>query len=198
MKHTIDARGLACPQPVILTRTGMKDHSEIEIIVDNETALENVKRLTESSGWDFEYSSSGDNFRINIRSKDIVSENLAGSKQTANSEKNDTIVVFSSDKMGSGDDDLGSILIKACINTITSLDTIPSKIIFYNSGVKLAAEESGVNDDLEFLHSKGTDILICGTCLNFYNISDKVKIGTISNMFDILTAMNNAANIIKP
>lgn len=199
MKHDIDARGLACPQPVILTRTAMKNNSEIDILVDNETALENIKRLAENSCWTFNSVTSGGHYKITLTSggTQILNSPERNLKDMINS-INNTVVVFSSDKMGRGDDELGSLLIKAFIHTLTSLDRLPSTIIFYNTGVKLTAEGSGVTDDLDFLHEKGTEILICGTCLNYFNISDKVKAGTVSNMFDILNTLNNAGNIINP
>ncbi|PKL18883.1 MAG: sulfurtransferase-like selenium metabolism protein YedF [Spirochaetae bacterium HGW-Spirochaetae-5] len=197
MIHKIDAKGLACPQPVVLTKNRMKEFSHIEIIVDNETAVENIKRLAESSQWSFEQTVSGADFIINIKSD---------KPQTAGSEKEAIIscgisgstIVFSSDKMGKGDDDLGAILMKAFIHTILSLENIPSALVLYNSGVLLAAENSGAADDLQALHEKGVEILICGTCVNFYNISDKIKTGTISNMYDILNRMNSAARLINP
>ncbi len=196
MKHNIDARGLACPQPVILTRNCMKDHSEIDIIVDNQTAVENIKRLAENSGWNFKYVNYEENFKISISSSDTVNNHHSNYKQKT--ESSDTIFVFTSDKMGRGDDELGSLLIKAFIHTIASQDISPSKLIFYNSGVKLAVVGSGVDDDLELLHGKGVEILICGTCLNYFNLADHIKTGTISNMFDILDSLNNADKIINP
>jgi selenium metabolism protein YedF len=198
MKYGIDARGLTCPQPVILTKNSMKNYSQIEILVDNETALENIRRLSENSGWSFSYVPAGDCFTISITAKNTLESNSASQATQLPQCKQETVVVFSSDKMGRGDDDLGSILIKAFIHTLTSLDSIPGKIIFYNSGVNLTAEGSGVTDDLELLQSKGTEILICGTCVNYYKIGDKIKTGIISNMLDILNTMNSAGRIINP
>lgn len=199
MKHDIDARGLTCPQPVILTRTAMKENSEIEILVDNQTALENIRRLAESSGWNFEDTIADGHYKITITSSGLpVSDSPVSEKVNNTNKRNTDIIVFSSDKMGRGDDELGSLLLKAFIHTLTTLDRLPSTIIFYNTGVKLTVEGSGVTDDIEVLHEKGVGILICGTCLNYFNISDKVKTGTISNMFDILNTMNNADKIINP
>lgn len=199
MKYEIDARGLACPQPVVLAKTGMKNYSQIEILVDNETALENIKRLAESSQWSFGYLLSGDHFKITIKAGDSQqSDSIDSEKIPLPDYKQETVVVFSSNKMGRGDDELGSILMKAFIHTLISLDNLPGKIIFYNSGVSLTAEGSGVTDDLEVLRDKGTEILICGTCVNYFKIGDKIKTGTISNMLDILNTMNNAGRIINP
>jgi len=197
MKHKIDARGLACPEPVVRTKTKMKEFPEIEIIVDNETALENIKRLASSSGWIFTYTSSENNFIINIASDNAQISDKQSGFSDSDSSKSSTIV-FSSNKMGSGDDELGIILMKAFIHTILSLETTPSKLIFYNSGVLLAAEGSGVIDDLQALQEKGVELLICGTCVNFYNIGEKIKAGILSNMFDILDTMNKSSRLINP
>lgn len=197
MIHKIDAKGLACPQPVVLTKNSMKEFSSIEIIVDNETAVENIKRLASSTGWSFELTLSGGNFIINIKSDKHRTDDAK--QETSSSCANDsTTIVFSSNKMGQGDDELGAILMKAFIHTILSLEALPSTLIFYNSGVLLAAEDSGAADDLQYLHDKGVEILICGTCVNFYNIGDKIKTGTLSNMYDILNTMNRAYRIINP
>ncbi len=197
MKCDIDARGLACPQPVMLTKNKMKGCSEIEILVDNETALENIKRLADSSGWLFENTPSGDNYKIFLKSSDTQTTDVPQNFITSCS-IGETVVVFSSDKMGKGDDDLGAILMKAFIHTLTSVEPIPSKLLFYNSGVILTADGSGVVDDLQVLNEKGVEILICGTCVNYYNIGDKIKTGTISNMLDILDSMNKAGRTINP
>lgn len=197
MKCKIDAKGLSCPQPVVLTKNKMKECNEIEITVDNETALENIKRLAEHSGWSFETAVSGNNYIITLTGENVKTS-VAASEFMPSCAGQGTVMAFSSDKMGKGDDDLGSILMKAFINTITTLDSIPSALVFYNTGVYLAVEGSGVTDDLQSLNDKGVRLLICGTCVNYFNLKDKVKIGTISNMFDILNTMNNASKVINP
>jgi selenium metabolism protein YedF len=197
MKCNIDATGLSCPQPVVLTKNKMKECDEIEITVDNETARENIKRLAENSGWSFNAAASGSNYIITLTGENVQTSSAASDFiPSCAGEK--TVIAFSSDKMGKGDDGLGSILMKAFINTITTLDSIPSALVFYNSGVLLAAEGSGVTDDLQSLNEKGVKLLICGTCVNYFEIKDNIKTGTISNMFDILNTMNNASKVINP
>ncbi len=197
MRGTIDARGLSCPEPVVLTRNRMKECDEIEIIVDNETAVENLKRLASSSGWSFQYAGSGNNFTIIIKnSTSGVSASVMETRTSGGT--GGTVVVFSSDKMGRGDDELGAVLMKAFMHTLATSDTVPDKVIFYNSGVLLTAEGSGVTDDIELLQQKNATILICGTCVNYFDIGKRIKTGTISNMFEILNTMNNAVRIINP
>jgi len=197
MRCEIDARGLACPQPVVLTKNRMKECNEIEIIVDNETALENIKRLASGSGWSFENTVSGNNFKITIKGSALQTSGAVQDIRTSCSGEG-TVVVFSSDKMGRGDDELGAILMKAFVHTLATNDTAPATVIFYNSGVLLTADGSGVTDDIQILHEKGVQLLICGTCVNYFKIGDKIKTGTISNMYDILNTMNTSARLINP
>jgi len=197
LKQKIDARGLACPQPVVLTKNKMKECGYIEILVDNETACENIKRLAASSGWTFSDSKSNDSFLIILKSDESQISEI-DDKISFQGISDKTIVVFSSDKMGKGDDELGATLMKAFVHTLSSLEPAPSKIVFYNSGIKLAITGSGVIDDLQVMQEKGVELLICGTCANYFNAGDKIQVGIISNMFDILNTMNSATRTINP
>lgn len=198
MKEVIDARGLACPQPVILTKNKMKEFTEIEVIVDNETAFENISRLAASSGYTITSDKRDGVYYILLVRNEAKKNNLSDSEFIPSCSNTETVVVISSDAMGSGDDELGIILMKAFLNTLAKIEKRPSKVILYNAGVKLVAEGSGSEDDLAYLADNGVELLICGTCVNYYNIKDSIKIGTISNMFDILNTMSNAGRIIKP
>jgi len=109
-----------------------------------------------------------------------------------------SVVNITSDKMGRGDDDLGGILMQSFVNTLIKLDPIPSKIIFYNSAVTLCIESSPVVDSLKELENKGVELLICGTCADFFDIKDKIGAGTISNMYTILETLNSADRVITP
>ncbi len=197
MKCKIDARGLACPQPVVLAKNRMKECNLIEITVDNETAKENLNRLASSSGWLFEVTPSGHDFKILLKSTNAVQPDISNST-TVPDQESGRVVVFSSDRMGSGDDDLGALLIKAFIHTLAENEKVPSKLLFYNTGVKLTSDNSGVTDDLLSLQDKGAELLICGTCVNYFNLKEKIHVGTISNMSEILDTMNGASRIINP
>ncbi len=198
MKEIIDARGLACPQPVVLTRNKMKDASEIEVIVDNDTAFENIGRLAASAGYSLTYEKKEDNYHICLTRGESTESLPKPEEFIPSCSTGGTVVVIPSDTMGNGDDELGRILMKAFLNTLTKIETLPSKVVFYNTGVRVAAEGSGSDDDIAFLESKGVELLICGTCVNYFELKERIKSGTISNMFDILTSLNNAAKVIRP
>ncbi|WP_137221348.1 sulfurtransferase-like selenium metabolism protein YedF [Shewanella sp. MEBiC00475] len=109
-----------------------------------------------------------------------------------------SVINISSSKMGVGDDDLGDILMQSFINSLIQLDPLPSTIILYNSGVLLCTNDSAVLESLNALEAKGVNILLCGTCADFYNIKDKIGAGTISNMYTIVETLNRSDKIINP
>ncbi len=206
MSFTVDAKGLSCPQPVVLTKKALDVNSDVTVLVDNETARENVKRLATSAGCTIEsIGESGGVYAIHIlkgagvsMDKAIPVESLpcdVGGKPAA---AGPNVFVIASDTMGKGDDELGTVLMKAFIHTIQDLDSGPEVLIFYNTGVKLAVSGSVVLDDLKALEAKGVKILVCGTCLNFFNLTKDVAVGIVSNMYDIAGAMSGAGHIVRP
>ena len=112
--------------------------------------------------------------------------------------RSNTIVVISSDRMGNGNDALGKVLIKGFIYAITQLDTLPKKMLFYNGGATLTVEGSDSLEDLKSLEAQGVEILTCGTCLDYYEVKDKLAVGSVTNMYSIVEAMTEAGKIIKP
>lgn len=193
MRKEVDARGVACPKPVIMTKKALDEIVEgvITTIVDNEVAKENVSKLAKNSSLKFDIEKSGEDYHINI-TKGIV-EDIEDVACTPNNFK-DMTIVFGQDKMGKGSDELGNILIKGFIYTLTESLPFPSSLVFLNSGVKLTVEDSEVLEDLKKLEEEGVEILSCGTCLDYYNIKDKLQVGEISNMYNILEKIKNANN----
>ena len=109
-----------------------------------------------------------------------------------------TVVVISADHMGEGDEELGKVLIKGFIYALTEQDVLPQTILFYNGGAKLTCEESPTLEDLKSLEAQGVEILTCGTCLNHYGLTDKLQVGSVTNMYVIAEKMTQAGNIVKP
>ena len=100
--------------------------------------------------------------------------------------------------MGNGDDELGKILIKGFIYALSQMETHPDTILFYNGGAKLTTEDSESLEDLKKMEEEGVEILTCGTCLNFYGLTEKLRIGTVTNLYVIAEKMRNAGNVVKP
>ena len=190
----IDAIGDKCPLPVIKTKNALKEIESgvLEVLVDNEISMENVEKMCLEKK--LSYSIIKDN---NIYKISIVKTN---ENKKENSEENTlgTVIVIDSDEMGKGDPKLGKALMKAFIYTLTELETLPETIILYNKGVFLAAEGSDSIEDLEKLSSLGVNIFSCGACVNFYELVEKVKIGSVTNMYNILNLQIKAKRIIKP
>ncbi len=201
MEKIIDAKGLACPQPVVLTKKALAENNAVTVIVDNETAKENIKRLAENSGCTLSIKQEDEGlFTIVITKAEssISADQSADKKNKVQTSTGPNVFVISSDTMGEGDDELGAALMKAFIHTIPDLDYLPDTLIFYNTGVKLAVQNSDVLDDLKKLQESGVELLVCGTCANFFNIKEEISVGIISNMYDIAGAMAKAGRIVKP
>jgi selenium metabolism protein YedF len=198
MSELVDAKGLACPEPVILTKKALDSHDEVTVLVDDTTALENVKRLASTSGCAVDVAEeSGGVFRIRLKKQQGDRPECTASP-APESVQGPTIFVITSSAMGHGNDELGALLMKAFIHTVIDLEHRPDTMIFYNTGVKLAASDSGVVDDLKALEAKGVRILVCGTCVNFFELGGKIGAGIVSNMYDIAGALSTAGRIVKP
>lgn len=196
MSHTIDCRGMACPEPVIQTRKALETHSEITVIVDNETAVENITRFAENLGGSVAVVRGADGIRIVVNKGGEPAPLDAGRPAAAAPAGGPLVYVLAAETMGRGDAELGSVLIRAFMHTLTEASRRPDVLVMLNAGVKLAAQGSPVADDLKALEAKGTRILACGTCLNFYGITGKLAAGSVSNMYDIVETMNGAASVI--
>jgi selenium metabolism protein YedF len=192
----VDARGQACPKPVIMTKKELDNIEEgvVVTIVDNEVAKNNVSKLAKSLGYEYKVEDKGENeYVITI----VKGEGEVKEENTPTVQRGNKVVVFSSRTMGKGSEELGEILIKSFIYTLTESTPYPSTIIFYNGGVYLTCEGSPVLEDLKKLEKEGVEIISCGTCLDYYNLKDKLQVGEISNMYTIYDKMRNAANIIN-
>ncbi len=200
MNKELDARGLACPKPVVMAKKALDgiEEGSITIAVDNETAVENLSRLAESVGSKPQIKKDGKVSYITIEKK---KGNQACQAETAftsdTPQGKGLLIMISSDMLGTGDEELGTLLMKNYIYSLTQADIKPATLIFVNKGVSLAISGSQSLDDLKKLEKSGTEIFACGTCLDFYGVKDKLAIGKVTNMYDIVEKMNSAANTIK-
>ena len=188
----VDAIGQVCPVPIIMTKNALKDIEEgqVEVSVDNRISLENLQKMSKEMGYDYTVEESGDIFKI-------VINKMRESVELRESEEN-TVVVIDSLHMGKGDVELGRILMKGFIYTLSEIEELPKTILFYNEGVKITTQESDTLNDLLFLESEGVEIVNCGTCLDFFKLKDDLKVGSITNMYDIVERMEKAEKVIKP
>ena len=188
---TVNAMGDNCPIPVIKTKKAMQaltGPEVIEVLVDNEIAVQNVSKMATAQGGEVSSEKLGEK-----EYKVVISMNGAPPDMKSN-----TVVVISSDRMGNGNDALGKVLIKGFIYAVTQLDTLPKKMLFYNGGATLTVEGSDSLEDLKSLEAQGVEILTCGTCLDYYEVKDKLAVGSVTNMYSIVEAMADAGKIIAP
>jgi selenium metabolism protein YedF len=202
--RTIDARGKACPQPVIDTRKALEDRSlvEVAVLVDNQAAAENVARLARSQGCEVRLEDSGvGELRIVLTREagdaasgggaaDHVRESSSGAPQVA--------VFVAADSIGRGDEELGQALMKAFLATIKDVAPRPTCLLMMNSGVKLAIEGSGSLAAIAELERLGVEVLVCGTCLDYFGVQDRLAAGRVSNMLEIASRMVEADRVVRP
>ncbi|MFW5774775.1 MAG: sulfurtransferase-like selenium metabolism protein YedF [Chitinivibrionales bacterium] len=197
----VDARGEVCPKPLIMTKKALNQLAVNETMVvqiDNETSKQNVERFLKDNHMDAQVRHKEGFFELLVtKRKQQLSHPDAAAYCTPEPRK-PHVVAVSSDTMGSGDHDLGEILIKAFINTLHEVEPLPGAIVFYNRGIFLALENSPVIDSLHYLHNKGVEILVCGTCADYFDKKSSVKVGVISNMYTILETLTRAGHVVKP
>ncbi len=189
----LDCRGLACPGPVIQTKKALEElpaGEAMAIEVDSTASVENVRRFAEGRGADV---------RIEDLGRGVFRLTITPGEGTAKAAATTAPVVFiAGDTLGHGDDKLGGILMEGFINTLIEQEPVPDKVLMMNSGVKLAVDGSPVLDALRILTDRGCEILICGTCLDFFDLKDKAAVGIVSNMYDIQGAMLTASLVVRP
>ena len=207
MNRVVDAKGLACPLPVVNAKKAaqeMKEGGILTVYVDNEIAVQNLQKFAGQKG----YEASGK--KIEEKVYEVTIHVTAAEGQTVSSGQEEEIactpdirkkgitVVVSSDQMGNGEEKLGRTLMKAFLFALTRQDELPETIMFYNSGAFLSCEGSQSLEDLKNLEAEGVNIMTCGTCLDFYGLKEKLAVGTVTKMYEIVETMEKADKIIRP
>ena len=199
---TVNAMGDNCPIPLIKTKKAMQEITGaevIEVLVDNEIAVLNVTKMATAQGGEVSSEKLAEKeYKVVIKMNGAVEVDEDVCEECAPDKKGDFIVVVDSDRMGSGNDALGKVLIKGFIFAVSQLDTLPKKIIFYNGGATLTVEGADTLADLKSMEAQGVEILTCGTCLDYYQVKDKLAVGSVTNMYTIVEALAEAGKVIKP
>ncbi len=191
---TLDLRNLQCPHPVIQSRKVLLDEPGIHltVLVSDETARDNLTRLAESMNYSAQSTQDGDSFHV------ILTPSSAQNMSNEQAVTRRTIVFIDSETMGSGDDELGRLLLKNYLITLTEMSDLPEAIYLVNAGVKLVCAGSELLEVFDKIGCMGIDIAACGLCLEFFHLQDKQSAGRTTNMLEIATAMQSADGIIKP
>ena len=202
----VNAIGDACPIPVVKTKNAIRElggSGVVEVSVDNEIAVQNLLKMAKQKEYEaaFEKKSNTEYIvTINVNGGE-VSDAKPVTKATVKSEEiklKETIVVIDSDKMGDGDEEFSKTLLKGFIYALSSQDIPPAKILFYNTGVRLTTEGSASIEDLKVLEKAGAKIYSCGACLNNYGLTEKLSVGEVTNMYDIVSYLMEADLVIRP
>lgn len=200
MQKRLDCRGLACPQPVMETKKALAEADELIVEVDNPAAKENVKRFAESQGCKVEVTEEKGQFTLKIL-KQKNAEKFSSKPEIIEGQKlvkdSDLILFIDTESMGRGSEELGKILMRSFLHTLEQSEVRPQKVILLNSGVKLACAGSEVLEDLQELNAKGVEILACGTCLDFFGLKKELRVGRVSNMYEIINSLGQARKLIK-
>ncbi len=204
MSEVIDARGLACPAPVVKTRNALNaGATDMEVLVDNPTARDNVSRFAASRGCSVKLVEEGTGFRLLVTAPSGAAETpgtaaeAPGQAGVSPGGGGKTVVVMTGDTMGRGNDELGKILVQAFLNTLAESESPPWRLVLFNRGVCLAVEGADTVEALSNLAGMGVEILACGTCLDFFGLKEKLAVGRVSNMYEILDTMLMATNSVS-
>ena len=191
---TLDCRAHKCPHPVVETRKALlaAPGEALTVLVGDEVARENVGRLATSQGYAVSATSTEGGFALALTPSEAPQ--AVSTAATAGP----TVVFVGAETMGSGNDELGRLLLKNFLITLLDLDAAPDAILFVNAGVKLACNGAEVLEALEQLACRGTDIAACGLCLEFFGLKESLAVGRVTNMFDIAQTLSRAGRVIRP
>ena len=201
MEKMLDARGMACPLPVVNAKKaaeGLHPGDTLIVRVDNEIAVQNLQRFAQHLG----FTATGEK----VSESEFTVTMVIGGEAKAEPEiacnldtrKKGMLVVLSGNTMGSGDEKLGKALMKAFVFAMTKQDVLPETILCYNTGAYLTTDGADTLEDLKLLESEGVAVLTCGTCLDFYGLKEKLAVGGVTNMYDIVERMESAQTIVRP
>jgi selenium metabolism protein YedF len=201
----LDERGKQCPLPVIEAKKVLEESAAgevIEVTVDNEIAVQNLTKMASHKGLaSCSRKVSDREFVVEIEANGAGKEEAQPEEETAcqpDGRKRGAVVVLSTNHMGQGDEALGKLLMKGFVFALTQQEVLPETVLLYNSGAFLSCEGSDNLEDLKNLEAQGTEILTCGTCLNHYGLTEKLGVGSVTNMYEIVERMTGAAHIIRP
>lgn len=199
MTKKIDARGLACPAPVLQAKETIDKESpnNIVVLVDNEAARQNVTRFLESQNYGVSVEQAGTDFHVSGKREGEAGTSECRVEELPETDRKKIMVMVTTDRIGHGDDELGAKLMAAFLKTLKEMSDDLWRLVFLNNGVKLTAENTENLASLRELEESGTVILVCGTCLDHFNLLEKKQVGETTNMLDIVTAMQLADKVIN-
>ena len=206
MKKTVNALGDTCPIPVVKTKNAIRELNRpgcVETMVDNEIAVQNLTKMANQKGYAVHSEKiADDQFKVTMEIGESAGEQPEETPQeclvTEPGHRKNIVVAVTSPTMGTGNDELGAVLMKGFLFALTQQDELPTTILFYNGGTTITTEGSASIEDLKSLEALGVEILTCGTCLNYYKLADKLQVGGVTNMYEITERLTGADLVIRP
>ena len=202
MERIIDCKGMNCPLPVVNAKKAaeaMAAGDVLTVLVDNEIAVQNLLRFAAGKGCAAASEKKAEKeFAVTMTLSGGAAPAEAELACAPDSRKKGMLVVLSANVMGKGDETLGKALMKAFVFALTKQDRLPETILCYNTGAYLTCEGADTLEDLKRLEAEGVRILTCGTCLDFYGMKEKLAVGSVTNMYDIVERMEAAATLVRP
>lgn len=203
--RTVDARGLTCPLPVVNAKKAAQEMQEegiLTVLVDNEIAVQNLQKFAAQKGYDASGEKKGEKeYQVTMKLSASAPVEKVEEEEVScivDGRKEGMVVVLSANVMGTGDEKLGTSLMKAFVFAVTKQDDLPETIVCYNTGAYLTCEGADTLEDLKSLEAEGVKILTCGTCLDFYGLKEKLAVGSVTNMYEIVETMENAKVVVRP
>lgn len=196
--YRIDAKGKACPLPVVLAKKALDaGERDVMVLVDNAVAVENLRRLAAANGCAVRAEEQEGGFAVFLTGGDAAACACTAC-ETVPAPANESLALFvGREGIGSGNAALGRNLMRMFFLTLAEGDTVPASILFMNGGVQLPVEDEQIIESLAALAARGAEILVCGTCLNAYGMTERLRIGTISNMYEIQGRLLRAGRVIS-
>ena len=197
----VNAVGKQCPIPVVKATQALRAMTEpgtLEVLVDNEIAVQNLTRMGASQGYAVQAEQREENlYSVRVLVNKLPEKESANQPECVVDTGAGLVVAVSSDVMGQGSDELGATLMKGFLFALGQLPQLPRTVLFYNGGAKLTVEGSASLEDIKGLEERGVEIMTCGTCLNYYGLTDKLAVGAVTNMYSIVEKLAGASRIIR-
>ena len=197
----LNAIGLKCPQPLIMLKEALVDMDtgeEIRVRTDSDTSLKNLVTYLKDQGVDPKVTTEGKVHSLVAKKpeKEVTASNPAA--YCSSDGNSDYVICIKSELMGEGDPELGRLLMETFVNNLKLQEQLPSHVILYNGGVKLAMKQSSVSGSLCELEELGTRVMLCGTCVDYYGLQYEIAVGMISNMVVITETLASAGHVVYP
>ncbi len=195
---TVDARGLSCPKPIILTKQALDKITDgvVTTLVDNEVAAKNVQKLAKKLNCTVVTETTNGEYTLTITKGEQPSVSVQQILPTLQN-SGGTVVFCMSDTFGQGDSALGNALLNSFFYSLTEQAIPPQTVIFMNKGIYLALADSPVLASLQDLVASGTEVMTCGACLDFYHKKEELAVGDITNMYAATEILCEAGRVIR-